>query len=86
MKQIMKKNTLLGLLLFMGLLLTNNTVNAQTPDDDPGIGGPGSGGSSPGLDGGPIVPLDRDLSIALIAVGIAFGYKKMKEKSLLTSN
>jgi hypothetical protein len=66
----------------IGLALTisfcvNTSVKAQTPDDDPGIGGPGSGGSSPGDDGGPVVPLDRDLSILLISVGIAYGYKKI---------
>ena len=86
MQQIVKKIRIVGIIAVTSLCFVTLGVNAQTPDDDPGIGGPGSGGSSPGLDGGPVVPLDRDLSIALIAVGIAYGYKKMKEKSLLTSN
>jgi hypothetical protein len=86
MKRVIKSSKFIGLVILMGVLFTTINVNAQTPDDDPGIGGPGSGGSTPGDDGGPVVPLDRDLSIALIAVGIAYGYKKLKENSLLSIN
>ena len=86
MQHIVKKIRIAGIIAVMSLCFVTLGVNAQTPDDDPGIGGPGSGGNTPGDDGGPVVPLDRDLSIALIAVGVAYGYKKMKEKSLLGIN
>jgi len=59
----------------------NTSVKAQTPDDDPGIGGPGSGGSSPGLDGGPVVPFDGGMSLMLLASGIGYATKKMKNKN-----
>ena len=78
MKQVVKKIRIVWIIAVMGLCFVTNRVNAQTPDDDPGIGGPGSGGSSPGLDGGPVVPLDRDLSVVFLAIGIAYGYKKLK--------
>ena len=61
-------------------------VKAQSPADDPGIGGPGSPNEGVGGDGGPVVPLDRDLSITLIAVGIAFGYKKVKQAQIVGIN
>jgi hypothetical protein len=78
-----KNSKLLSLVMLFGVLFTTLGVSAQTPDDDPGIGGPGSGNNTPGDDGGPIVPLDQDLSIALIAVGLAYGYKKIKQSSLV---
>ena len=77
MKQIIKGIRLIGLSILIGVLFSAVTVNAQSPADDPGIGGPGSPGNGPGGDGGPVVPLDRDLSILLISVGIAYGYKKI---------
>ena len=39
-----------------------------------------------GGDGGPVVPLDRDLSIMLIAVGIAYGYQKVKHAQIAGMN
>ena len=77
MQQLIKKMRLIGLLMLLGICFTTINVNAQSPADDPGIGGPGSPGDGPGGDGGPVVPLDRDLSILLISVGIAYGYKKI---------
>ncbi len=62
----------LGLVLMISFCLTT-IVNAQTPDDDPGIGGPGSGNNTPGDDGGPIVPFDGGMSLVLLASGIAYG-------------
>jgi hypothetical protein len=56
----------------------DTSVNAQTPNDDPGIGGPGSDGNAPGDDGGPIVPLDRGMSLVLAASGIAYATKKVR--------
>jgi len=86
MQQLIKKMRLIGLLVLLGICFTTIKVNAQSPADDPGIGGPGSPSEGVGGDGGPVVPLDRDLSIALIAVGIAFGYKKVKQAQIVGIN
>ena len=61
-------------------ICVNSTVKAQSPADDPGIGGVGSptGGGLTG-DGSPIVPFDNNLNILFLssAVGAIFlGYKK----------
>ena len=77
MQQIVKSIRIVFLTILIGIFITATNVNAQSPADDPGIGGPGSPSEGVGGDGGPVVPLDRDLSIMLIAVGIAYGYKKM---------
>ena len=69
--------------VLVGVCFATINVSAQSPADDPGIGGPGSPSEGVGGDGGPVVPLDRDLSIMLIAVGIAYGYKKMKKETLV---
>ncbi len=71
--------------LLVGVCFTSINVSAQSPADDPGIGGPGSPSEGVGGDGGPVVPLDRDLSIMLIAVGIAYGYKKVKQGVLVSA-
>ena len=61
----------------------NTTVNAQSPADDPGIGGPGSPGNGPTGDGGPIVPLDGGMSLMLAASGFGYVAKRMKKLALL---
>ena len=86
MKQITKRLKITLVVMFMGICLTAINVKAQSPADDPGIGGPGSPNEGVGGDGGPVVPLDRDLSIALIAMGIAFGYKKVKQAQIVGIN
>ncbi len=58
------------------------SVNAQTPDDDPGIGGPGSGNNTPGDDGGPIVPFDGGMSLVLLVGGVGYAAKKMRGLNL----
>ena len=83
MPQIIKSLRLVFLTIMIGVFFTAVTVNAQSPADDPGIGGPGSPSVGVGGDGSPVVPLDRDLSILLISAGIAYGYKKMKESTLV---
>ena len=83
MQQVIKSIKLIGLSIFIGVLISTVNVNAQSPADDPGIGGPGSPGDGPGGDGGPVVPLDRNLSILLISVGIAYGYKKIGQKAVV---
>ena len=79
MQTIKRTLGILGMAILLGLCV-NTTVNAQSPADDPGIGGPGSPGNGPSGDGGPIVPFDGGMSLVLLAGGIAYAVKKMKEK------
>jgi len=67
------------MIILLGCLLIGKS-NAQTPADDPGIGGPGSIGSAPAGDGAPIVPFDGGMSLILIASGIGYGVKKLRIK------
>ncbi len=77
-KQLFKRLLLAGCLV---LCFANvNTVSAQTPavlDGTPGgeTGGDGNGG----FGDGPVVPLSSNLSVLLLASGIAYGLKKVKE-------
>ena len=77
MTSVKKTLQVLGLVLVMSLV-SNISSNAQSPADDPGIGGPGAPGSSPAGDGSPIVPFDGGMSLMLAASGIAYGMKKVK--------
>ena len=83
MQTIKKSFSLIVFVLLISFSINTN-VNAQSPADDPGIGGPGSPTIGVGGDSGPVVPLDRDLSVMLIAAGIAYGYKKMKKGTLVS--
>ena len=85
MQQVIKSIRLMVITLLVGVCFTTIHVSAQSPSDDPGIGGPGSPSEGVGGDGGPVVPLDRDLSVMLIAVGIAYGYKKVKQGMLVSA-
>ena len=78
MQTIIKSMKLVGLALVIGLCLTTVSVHAQSPADDPGIGGPGSPGNGPSGDGSPIVPFDGGMSLMLAASGIAYAAKKVK--------
>jgi len=82
MQQVIKSIKLIGLSIFIGVLIGTVNVNAQSPADDPGIGGPGSPGDGPGGDGGPVVPLDGGMSLMLAASGIAYASKKLKQNGL----
>ncbi len=79
MRTITKTLGLLGLAMMVSLCV-NTTANAQSPADDPGIGGPGSPGNGSSGDGGPIVPFDGGMSLMLAASGIAYVSKRMKAK------
>ena len=81
MQQVIKSAKLLGLAILMGMCFT--VVNAQSPADDPGIGGAGSptGGGLAG-DGGPVVPFDGGMSLIFAASGIAYASKKIKQNAL----
>jgi hypothetical protein len=59
----------------------NTTTKAQSPADDPGIGGPGSPSVGVGGDGGPVVPLDGGMSLMLLASGIGYGAKKLRRQN-----
>ena len=64
-------------LIFIGFCM-NAQLNAQTPADDPGIGGPGIG-AAPAGDGSPIVPFDGGMSLMLLASGVGYVMKSKKE-------
>jgi len=78
MQQVIKGIKLIGLSILIGVLFSTVTVNAQSPADDPGIGGPGAPGDGPGGDGGPVVPFDGGMSLMLLASGIGYASKKIK--------
>ena len=78
MQTINLKLRLLGF-TFLMLFCINISVNAQTPADDPGIGGAGAG-VAPAGDGAPIVPFDGGMSLMLAASGIGYMVKKLKQK------
>ena len=78
MQKVIKSIRLIGVTMVIGLCLTTVNVNAQSPADDPGIGGPGSPGNGPSGDGSPVVPFDGGMSLMLAASGILFACKKIK--------
>lgn len=77
MRTITKTLELVGLAILINFCV-NTTVNAQSPADDPGIGGPGSPGNGPSGDGSPVVPFDGGMSLMLAASGIGYAAKKLK--------
>ena len=81
MRTITKRLRILGVAILIGLCV-NTTVNAQSPADDPGIGGPGSPGNGPSGDGGPIVPFDGGMSLMLLAGGVAYAARKIGDLKL----
>jgi len=80
MQQVTKHIKLVFLTMFLGILFTAITVQAQSPADDPGIGGPGSPTIGVGGDSGPVVPFDGGMSLMLAASGIAYASKKLRNK------
>ena len=77
MQIISKRVRFTVLIMFISCCLTFS-LNAQTPADDPGIGGPGVG-VAPAGDGSPIVPFDGDMSLMLFASGVGYVVKKIKQ-------
>ena len=71
-----KKFLLIGIVILLCVCM-NIRVNAQTPADDPGIGGPGVG-AAPAGDGSPIVPFDGGMCLILIASGVGYIIKTKK--------
>jgi len=82
MRTITKTIGAIALVIAISFCL-NTSVKAQSPADDPGIGGPGSPGDGPGGDGGPVVPFDSSMSLMLLAGGIALGARRLKESNVL---
>ena len=68
----------IGLVMVMGICM-NTMVNAQSPADDPGIGGPGAPGDGPSGDGSPTVPFDGGMSLLLLLSGIGYGVKNLRK-------
>ncbi len=75
MNKIKSKLWQIGTVLLISLCM--NRLEAQTPADDPGIGGPGVG-AAPAGDGSPIVPFDGGMSLMLIASGVGYIIKTKK--------
>ena len=73
MQKITKNVRLMLLVILLGVCFTAVSVKAQSPADDPGIGGPGAPGDGPSGDGSPTVPFDGGMSLVLLAGGIAYG-------------
>ena len=76
MKLVTNKVIRLAFIILMSVFVST-IVMAQTPADDPGIGGPGVG-AAPSGDGSPIVPFDGGMSLMLLASGIGYSMKKIK--------
>ena len=71
--------------VLMALIVSSSmygTVNAQTPADDPGIGGPGIG-AAPAGDGSPIVPFDGNMNLALCTLGIVLACNNIKQFDIM---
>ena len=87
MQQLIKSGKLIGLAILVSICFATINVKAQSPADDPGIGGVGSptGGGLSG-DGGPTVPFDGGMSLMLLASGIGYAAKRIKNKGLTENN
>ncbi len=79
--QTMTKRIGLSLIILFISCCLNSSLNAQTPADDPGIGGPGVG-AAPAGDGSPIVPFDGGMSLMLAASGIGYAVKRLRAKEI----
>ena len=80
MQQVVKSIRLVVITLMICVFFTAINVKAQSPADDPGIGGPGSPTVGVGADSGPVVPFDGGMSLMLAASGIAYASKKLRNK------
>lgn len=82
MQTVSSKLRKIGFIILISFSV-NVIVNAQTPADDPGIGGPGTSGAAPAGDGAPIVPFDNNLTLLFLIGTIGFIAKKIKNKESL---
>ena len=81
MQTITKRIGFLLIILFISCCM-NSSLNAQTPADDPGIGGPGIG-AAPAGDGSPIVPFDGNMNLALCTLGIVLACNYIKQFDIM---
>jgi len=80
MKVVTKRLGVAILILFISFCINVSGI-AQTPADDPGIGGPGVG-AAPAGDGSSIVPFDGGMSLMLAASGIGYVIKNHRSNHL----
>ena len=73
MQTIKKSLSLMAIVLLICFSISTN-VTAQSPADDPGIGGPGSPSVGVGGDGGPVVPFDNSLNLVFLSTTIGIIY------------
>ena len=81
----MKKVSRILKFLSVALIITlcvNSTLNAQTPADDPGIGGAGAG-IAPLGDGAPTVPFDGGMNFLLLASGLTLATFALNKQTLV---
>ena len=81
MKQLTKRVGLTLLLLMVSFNMSVS-INAQTPADDPGIGGPGVG-AAPAGDGSPIVPFDNNMNLIFLGTVFLMASQSKKYKHVL---
>ena len=81
MQTITKRLQTMVLVLLISLCV-NIKLNAQTPADDPGIGGPGAG-VAPAGDGAPIVPFDNNMNLIFVALGISYTIYKTRNRKIV---
>ena len=74
----MKAFRTLGLIILISISV-NTITKAQSPADDPGIGGPGSPTVGVGADSEPVVPFDRNMNLLLLASGVLFVANRTKK-------
>ena len=80
MQQVTKRIKLVFLTMVIGILFTTIHVQAQSPADDPGIGGPGSPSIGVGADSGPVVPFDGGMSLLFAASGVTYVSRKLRDR------
>ena len=83
MQALLNKVRVFTVLLVVGCCF-NTAVFAQTPADDPGIGGPGVG-AAPAGDGSPIVPFDGNMTLLFFAAGVVVVGGKLKAQKVEVS-
>ena len=84
MQTITKRIGIAVLILFISCCI-NFSLNAQTPADDPGIGGPGIG-SAPAGDGAPTVPFSSTMNLLFLGSTLLVVVKFGKDKGILGLN
>ena len=78
MSKIIKTFGLVVFVFVVGICVST-TAKAQSPADDPGIGGPGSPSVGVGSDGSPVVPFDGGMSLLLLVSGIGYAAKNARK-------